>query len=493
MLHNLVKSLTPNEKRHFSMFSSAPGEPQNFRKLFAAYEGLNSVDAGAIRKKMGNRRINLSYEKAYLQRMLLKSLRNYHEESTEQITLLNNLINIEILFNKQQYDLCLGIIERSRQIARESQLYQTQLLLINWEKRCMVRLGNYSFMENYIHKGLKEERRLLELQENISEFRALQMHLIAIINHKGNIRRQVDSQKLAAIIKHPLMKSEKMAKSFQARLIYYEILMLWHSHNDSFAKAYTYNALALKLLETTPGAIERNRHPYFSFLANMVNRALSVDRTHEVAALVLKLENFLKTCEGVVPLSQYREMRAYCIERKLLMHAYSFNYKEAIEFAEAVLPEIETPDAALRKANRIVFYYFLSMSYFFTGQYTNALIYLRKILDGYDDSVRLDFIFMSHLLHFLTHYKLKNGELLPYLLKSIQRFSASRGLKNEVNDLVLKFLSALTKTFGDRKLSKEVMKKYHYLLLPYKDDFERNAIIGNLDILKWIEDELRVG
>jgi hypothetical protein len=490
-LYNLIHSLSPNEKRYFSMFGPMAAKPQNFRKLFGAYAAESTYNIKAIKKNAGNNLMNFAYENGYMQKMLMKSLRNFHDESSDQITLLNMLINVELLFNKQQYNLCLEHITQGRQLASLSQHHQINLLFIQWEKRCMVRMGNYDYMENYVKKGLQEEKKLAEIQQNLAAYRALQMQMLAIGSRKGNISRNLDRKKLMALIRHPLLRSVNNAKSLQAKLIYYEILMSWHSHNYQLLEAYRCNARALKLLETTPGAIEQNRQTYFSFLANMFNKAVSVDKTDEAIVLVDKLEKFMKASEGLLPYSQFREMRTFFIERKLLMFAYSSNYTAAIEFAESVLREIETPKTGLRQANLIVFYYFLSISCFFNHQYEKALLHLRKILDAYDDKIRLDYIFLSHLLHFLVHYKLKNGELLPYLLKSIQRFSQSRDLKSEVTQLILKFFNALIPTYGNPKLARVVINEYYGLLQPYRSNINKNAVIENLELLKWMEEELK--
>jgi hypothetical protein len=53
----------------------------------------------AIRSKM-----NVSYEKNYLKKMILRALRNFNEDLTDNLTALQTLIDLEILFNKKLYD-----------------------------------------------------------------------------------------------------------------------------------------------------------------------------------------------------------------------------------------------------------------------------------------------------------------------------------------------------------------------------------------------------
>src|ERR1700679_355236 len=107
LLLNLIQSLSANEKRYFALFSPGTTGSQNYRKLFKALETETSYNSGVIKEKLGPSCMNIAYEKSYLQKMLLRSLRNFYDESTDELTLLSALINIEVLFNKQQYALCI--------------------------------------------------------------------------------------------------------------------------------------------------------------------------------------------------------------------------------------------------------------------------------------------------------------------------------------------------------------------------------------------------
>jgi hypothetical protein len=205
LLPELINSLSANEKRYFSLFSSiSPGE-QNFKKLFKALEGETNYDSKKIHEKLGPVSMNVAYEKSYLQKMLLRSLRNFNEETSDEIVLHNLMIDIEVLYNKRHYTLCLDLIRKGRKLAEAKDLFPQHLLLVRWEKKCMQRSGNYDYLEKHMVKGLRDEMRITDLYQNFCQFNALQFSMLALLYRKGSALRKNDKAKLEEIIGHPLM------------------------------------------------------------------------------------------------------------------------------------------------------------------------------------------------------------------------------------------------------------------------------------------------
>ena len=487
LLPDLINSLSVNEKRYFSLFSSiSPGE-QNFKKLFNALNGETAYDSKRIGQKLGNTRMNIAYEKAYLQKVLLKSLRNFNDDASVEIALHNTLIEVEVLYNKQQYDLALGLIKKSIPDAEKKDLYLLQLLLIRWEQRCMLRMGQYDYLEKQYTRGVKKEQQLMSLAENISHYRALHSYMFAMINRKGNVTRASDRKKLAEIKRHPLMKSPALAKSFYAKLSYYEILIAWYHHRYELKKAYTCTKQVLRLFEQDSFRIKQNPQAYYSFLSNFFNRALSIDNMEEAAVTLDKIGSLILEYHDVLPLSQRKEMTSTLTERKLILLTFTFEYKKAVALAEAIIQEIEKPKSGYRQGFLITIYFFAALNYFHLKNFERALAFQRKIIDQFDYKVRLDFVFMTHVLHFITHLELKHFDMLPHLLRAIQRFIKTQDLQNKANNMLLVFFNELIKTNGNTHLTKEVIRKYQPLFLPYKNDPTQNVVLETLDLYKWIE------
>ena len=487
LLTALINSLSVNEKRYFSLFSSvSPGE-QNFKKLFKVLDGETAYDSKKTRQKLGHTRMNIAYEKGYLQKAILKSLRNYNEDATDEIALHATLIDIEILFNKQQYQLALNLIKKALRDAERKEKFAFQLQLIGWEKRCMIRMGEYEYFEKQFAQSLNREQELIALLENFSQYRTLQYYMLALVSRKGNVTRAGDRKKFDAIMKHPLMKSVALAKSFLAKLLYYEILINGYHHNIQLKEAYQTNKQVLQLFEQNPERIAQNPQAYYSFVSNYFNRALALDKMEQANVAIGKIEWLINTFSGSMPASQQTEMKVTLIERKLIYFIFTANYKMAADYAESLLPEVEKSKTGFRQAFYVIFYFYTSLSFFHLKNFEKALDYQRKIMDGFDDAVRMDFVFMTHILHFFTHFELKHYSMLPYLQKSIQRFMQTRRLGSKANHIILRFFAELIKATGDAQKTGATMLHFRKLLLPFKNDHSQNLVLETLDLLNWME------
>ena len=95
-VHQLVHSLTKSEKRYFKLFSQVQSGTKNYLKLFDALESLVTYDSKQLRKKLKGSPMNLSYEKKYLGKMLLKSLRNFEGENSPLYQVGNMMQDVEL-------------------------------------------------------------------------------------------------------------------------------------------------------------------------------------------------------------------------------------------------------------------------------------------------------------------------------------------------------------------------------------------------------------
>ena len=111
----LVQSLSKSEKRFFRLFSSATGGEKNYLKLFDVLDKMKTFDDDLLKKKLQGESFlkNLSFEKNYLVKILLRALRVFHSESDATNTLYARMADIHILSEK-------GLTDMSREATRKT-------------------------------------------------------------------------------------------------------------------------------------------------------------------------------------------------------------------------------------------------------------------------------------------------------------------------------------------------------------------------------------
>ena len=161
----LIKSMTRNEKGYFKKFASVNSKKGegNYLRLFDCIDEMEEYDESVIRKKFAKEKFitQLNVTKLYLQRIIIKSLRNYYGENDPDIERLNAMIEITLLVKKQMYDSALRIIEKMKPVAKEYETHINALFLSQVEYQIFLRKGMYEEILETGQLRLAHEKHLL--------------------------------------------------------------------------------------------------------------------------------------------------------------------------------------------------------------------------------------------------------------------------------------------------------------------------------------------
>ncbi|PKR81034.1 hypothetical protein CW751_07680 [Brumimicrobium salinarum] len=101
-LFHLIKSLTKSEKRFFKLSSSIQSGEKNYFKIFDFIDAQDSYDEKKLKEHFKDERFikHLPSEKNHLYKLILKSLRQFYGEQSASNLIMQEIKNIEILYNK---------------------------------------------------------------------------------------------------------------------------------------------------------------------------------------------------------------------------------------------------------------------------------------------------------------------------------------------------------------------------------------------------------
>ena len=131
-----------NEKRAFKIFCKKHtlGDQNKYILLFDTVDNFSSFNEKMIKETLDDNGYSSKYfssDKNYLNRIILKSLNEFHSEKTCDLKIKQNLISIEILFYKGLYNECLSLINKTKRIKLASESQYLILEIIKWEKKCL--------------------------------------------------------------------------------------------------------------------------------------------------------------------------------------------------------------------------------------------------------------------------------------------------------------------------------------------------------------------
>lgn len=478
----LIKSLTKAEKRYFKLFTFK-GEKQksnNYLQLFEAIDKQACYDEAAIKKQFAQYTFvkQLHVTKNYLSQLILKSLRNFHSKLSKESELRDLLKDIEILFYKQLYGQCQGVINKAYQIAQEYEYLPILLDINSWKRRVCLATS----------AGLSSHTTLNEVQlDNEVCLRKLS-HLQNYWDWTVNMFERMQPYKSFAnnLLNNEWFKDSSRADTIQAQKLYYHVLMGYYVMiKQDKAQAIKVIDELIQLLEAHPKHITEDVGAYMTALNNKVGLLLDFKEYEHIPVLLQKIRSAHKKYQvkGVTSANIKVQLHTYNLELEL--YRDTEDYKAGL----ALMPDIEaflsTYTTRAPDDYMLCFYYQFAYLYFKQKQYSEALHWLNIILAAKLDTSRKDLQSYARFLYLIIHFELGNIIVLRYAVEACRRFlkKEKSGL-NSFEKTLLSFFSKICTQSPDK--FHDLFAKLQIELFLNTSPEERSQCLDYLNFEHWI-------
>lgn len=152
---------------------------------------------------------------------------------------------------------------------------------------------------------------------------------------------------------------------------------------------------------------------------------------------------------------------------------------------EAGLSRYEEKLSPVRKA---YFYFNIAVLYFGAGKYSVALKWINRLLNDNAINESQDIHCFAEIFNIIIHVELKNADLLPYMVKSLQRYLNSRNRVYKFETIFLEFANRLI-TASPKEAQKLYKKFYDDLIILSKENFEK-TVLEYFDFIAWTESKI---
>jgi hypothetical protein len=492
-LFRLVKSLNAHEKRYFKIYVSRhiSEDKTGSELLFDTIDSLEEYDENAVKQRLNGEAVAKSFSssKGRLAELIMRSLDAFHSESSVDAQLRRELHYAELYFKKNLFDDCIKIVMNAKKTAYEYQRYNILLELFPWEKKYLTMNSLTGKTEEDLNAILEEEKAILKILENESEYWNINSRFFLMLNKNGTLRDKNDLDKFNAIIDHPLMKSEKNAVSYLSKFFYLHIYASYYFAIGDYNNSYKFLKKHLELIEAYPQILEQEPANYITVLMNIINSCHLLHKKDEIFKYLKKIRGISKK----LPLNK----RAF-LEIKVFADTYNIELALDIEKGEfkkgmMLLPEIEEGleqfKGKINKFQETILYYNLSIICFGAGEYSSALKWLNNILNDKNIEITHELYCFSKILNLIIHLELGNAELLPYIMRSTHRFLEQRKKLYKFESVFLDFIKKMSNYPDER----EIMNYYKELKIELEalanDHFERRAF-DYFDFISWVESKI---
>jgi len=401
-LFELIKSMSPAEKKHFKLYSGTDknGKPPRYVELFDLIEGRKIYDDSLITKK-GFKLWEKTplYEKIDASLHVL-SLNPKKENEYPDIRVKWLLGRMKRLYDRGLWKDLKKCIDKAKQLARQHELYLDWLAAIQWEKKWFI---------EYEDSKMRYER-YTEIMEEEDKIRRI---IDEEINYR-NLREQVNTLR----IKDPKFEDVKVKKELK-KIVQSGCLDEKHLPCSPKAKADFY---------FTKSVLSKNADESCSY----AQKAVEVFEQGDFSGAIVVYRRYLGLlCEQYARFGKYAQIPEVIEKIKSLPLAsdyetepqywhglvYALNCpdkEKGEEYIEVIEGLLEKYKHKIRQGRQVAYFYNISIFYCLFGEWEKAHTWINKIFKSKLTDDRKDLQYGPRLVRFMIAYEIEY-ELDNYL------------------------------------------------------------------------------
>jgi tetratricopeptide (TPR) repeat protein len=488
-LHRLIKSLSKAEKRYFKIFAgrhSSNGK-SDYITLFDAIDKQDEYDESKLIRKFRGSTFGQSpaIAKNRLYEAVLKSLHAFHSESSVGVELQRLLHYAEILFNKSLYDESRKVLNKARRLAEKFERHSFLLDIRSWEKRLMEKDSYVGLQAEDLEIILDEDNAIIGKLKNYAEFWNIKSRLMLLLNKRGKVRDSEEMQNFKKIIDNVLMNNDDKDLSIDSKYLYYQIYSAYYFGTGDYQRSYDHILKQLELIEGDLELYREEPNKYFSALSNLIYLCTQLQKFDEVPGLLEKLKSIP---EGKFRMNDDLDIKLFSTtySTELSLYIQTGEFRKALRIVEIIDAGLKNYEGKISKVRESFFRFSIAQVYFGLEDYPMALKWINQLLNDSDIDESQDIHCMARIFNMIIHLEAGNDDLVPYTLRSTQRYLEKRNRIYKFESIILSFINKLIKgnVYTERHgLYKDLRAELSQIS---NDPFEK-SVFEYFDFISWAD------
>lgn len=424
-LFELVKKLSPSEKRYYSLMRAKEEAGKSnllllFEALCALHERGETYDEEWIHSYLratGEHTVSrtIADVKNDLYASILKMMRSYHSRRNVDSMLREMLEDVGFLLSKGLYNHAEESLKRARTVAEKYEQTVGLLEVMRLERRLLYDRTDTQLVEKIARHIGNEERALQHLQmeytlQHIYDRMFSQLRL----QFTGH---EVDNSALEALLAHPVFAHEKAEYTFAARCWYYRTMSLYYRMRQEHATALVYEKEGIEWWQQHSEQLHNAPQAFMRELANYIGLCIRLGQRREFAEAM----HYWKT----IPCRTADDEAERFQNEVFLQLLYAMNTDALLvvqQETKPVLVGLQKFEGRINPARVLAICYNYTAVFFLLGMHAKALEWCNELLDRKKYTVRVDLLVVAHLMDPLIHYELGNAELVDNRCRAATRF-----------------------------------------------------------------------
>ena len=489
-LIQLISSLTKSEKRYLKVNASVVKTNKMLLRMFDVIEKNKFLSESELIKQLKiPSKSNLAVMESRLQALILRHLRGFHSNSSQEIELHHLLIEIEILYTKRLFKNCAKQILKAKKIAISCDNHLALLGILKWESYIEKEQGKYLLQsQNKLKEILNDETQLLTDYAKLIEYKYHTFNLLLLSKNKVVAQLHKEIEFYDKLVKNGFFEI-KTNHTFEDKLYLLNFKgMYFMSKGDLPSCLSIYHKLMLEIESSNKKNILQSNE-YFLALNNLLLLEVLNKNYDEYNKTLKKIFSRFSSLIGYKPLlfnvTMCYELGIYCEigeEKKAL----------------AMIPEIENNlklyDTETNEINKLLFYLNIAIAYLFNEKYSKSIYWLNIFLNDYNikkNDVGSNIYYYGHLINMIAHFEAKNYDSIIYLYnQSVNNLKKIRPL-SKFDEAILKFIKKMaSQKIALKKEQINSFKELRSMLEEVIKDPKETISLHFFDFFAWIDSHI---
>ncbi len=492
-VHRLVHSMSRAEKRYFKLFTSRHmlGGQSNHQVLFDAIAAMSAYDEAALLEQFKHEAFThrFAITKRRLYEAILKSLDAFHAESSIDARLHRMVHQVELLHERALYDDAAKMLQSVRKLAMQHERHAILAQALQWERRLLERANYAHAATTDLDRILAESRELTEEQRQLDELWDVKSRVLIGMYRQGKARNEQGIAELRALLDRPIMLDVKKLRSARARFLYHHLHGAATFAIGDMAECLMHLSNAYDVLTMERERFTDEPHLVLSVLSNLIYVHARLGRYVRAFELLDHFRSLPALWE--MPETEDLDLKLFCTSTSLEMtiHCQMGAFDKAMELVAPVergLAQHQEQLGAVRKAG---FYYQLAYIYFGAGQYDRALRWTHKLLNDVRIDESAEIVCFGRMLDLMAHIERGRKDMLPYALRSTERYLETRGRTYQFEPVFLDMVHGIMKARNETAIQ-DTYRDFMERLLPLECDPLEQVVFDHMDPVAWAESKL---
>ncbi|OOG73590.1 hypothetical protein [Flavobacterium sp. A45] len=485
----LIKSLSKSEKRQFKIFASRLETSSNtkFIELFNILDKSEVYDEKLILKNGLIKKVQLSNLKSYLYKQILVSIRLNIPSQNIRYQLREQIDFAAILYNKGLYKQSLKILDKTKQQAIENDEKYMAFEIVEFEKL---------IESQYITRSIQGRADELVIQAKELNYRNtissklsnLSLQLYGIMLKTGFVKSDEEYKYIDDYFNKHIAHLDQSKFEFREKYWFYNA-NLWRSFLvQDFLSCYKYSYKWVTLFYDNKNMIFLN--PVFFLKGNhyLLESLFMLKYKSNFKKYLELLEETINDPRFPVNDNIASLSFLYLYNNKLNYHILEGTFAESEYLVPVILNKMKVHSEHLDEHHEMMFYYKIACIYFGNEKFQECIVYLEKIINNKNLTMREDLMCFARILCLIAHYELGRDYYLENQLKNTYKFLIKMNDLHEVQKEMIRFLKNLSNLYPS-DIKKEFIKMRERFIELEKNTYEKRAFLY-LDIISWLESKI---